>query len=84
MAYVYHAWYALCQGMVNQHVLLTYSALEDYFASILALFFPITSFAGLGAMLIFAHVLSGYISSSAYYLLASHAGDVSAPSSMKQ
>jgi Cu+-exporting ATPase len=42
---------------------LTYGALGGYIASILALFFPITSFAGLGAMLIFAHVLSGFASS---------------------
>ena len=55
--------YALRQGILNQHVLLTYGALGGYIASILALFFPITSFAGLGAMLIFAHVLSGFASS---------------------
>jgi heavy metal translocating P-type ATPase len=58
------SWYALRQGILNQHVLLTYGALGGYVASILALFFPITSFAGLGAMLIFAHVLSGYASST--------------------
>jgi Cu+-exporting ATPase len=58
------SWYALRQGILNQHVLLTYGALGGYVTSILALFFPITSFAGLGAMLIFAHVLSGYASST--------------------
>ncbi len=58
------SWYALRQGILNQHVLLTYGALGGYLASILALFFPITSFAGLGTMLIFAHVLSGFASSS--------------------
>lgn len=58
------SWYALRQGILNQHVLLTYGALGGYVASILALFFPLTSFAGLGAMLIFAHVLSGFASSS--------------------
>lgn len=58
------SWYALRQGILNQHVLLIYGALGGYIASILALFFPITSFAGLGAMLIFAHVLSGFASSS--------------------
>ncbi len=58
------SWYALRQGILNQHVLLTYGALGGYVASILALFFPITSFAGLGAMLIFAHVLSGFASST--------------------
>jgi heavy metal translocating P-type ATPase len=57
------SWYALRQRIVNQHVLLTYGALGGYVASILALFFPMTSFAGLGTMLIFAHVLSGYASS---------------------
>lgn len=58
------SWYAVRQGIVNQHVLLTYGALGGYVSSILALFFPITSFAGLGAMLIFAHVLSGFASST--------------------
>jgi heavy metal translocating P-type ATPase len=58
------SWYALRQSILNQHVLLTYGALGGYVASILALFFPITSFAGLGAMLIFAHVLSGFASST--------------------
>jgi heavy metal translocating P-type ATPase len=58
------SWYALRQGILNQHVLLSYGALGGYVASILALYFPITSFAGLGTMLIFAHVLSGFASST--------------------
>ncbi len=58
------SYYALRQRILNQHVLLIYGAIGGYGASILAFFFPITSFAGLGAMLIFAHVLSGFASST--------------------
>ena len=58
------SYYALRQGILNQHVLLSYGAVGGYVSSILAIFFPITSFAGLGAMLIFAHVLSGFVSSA--------------------
>jgi heavy metal translocating P-type ATPase len=58
------SYFALRQGILNQHVLLTYGALGGYGASLLAFFFPITSFAGLGSMLIFAHVLSGFASST--------------------
>ena len=57
------SFYALRQGILNQHVLLSYGALGGYLASILSLFYPITSFAGLGVMLIFAHVLGGFASS---------------------
>ncbi len=55
--------FAVRRGILNQHVLLSYGALGGYLASILALFYPVTSFAGLGAMLIFAHVLGGFASS---------------------
>jgi heavy metal translocating P-type ATPase len=58
------SYFALRQRILNQHVLLSYGALGGYLASILAFFFPIVSFAGLGAMLIFAHVLSGFASST--------------------
>ncbi len=58
------SYFALRQRILNQHVLLSYGALGGYVASILAFFFPIVSFAGLGAMLIFAHVLSGFASST--------------------
>ncbi|MBI3992721.1 MAG: cation-translocating P-type ATPase, partial [Candidatus Lambdaproteobacteria bacterium] len=57
------SFYALRNRILNQHVLLSYGALGGFAASILALFQPIESFAGLGAMLIFAHVLSGFASS---------------------
>ncbi len=57
------SYFALRQGILNQHVLLSYGALGGYLASILAFFFPIVSFAGLGTMLIFAHILSGFASS---------------------
>ena len=57
------AWFAARQRILNQHVLLSYGALGGFAASILSLFYPLHSFAGLGAMLIFAHVLGGYASS---------------------
>lgn len=55
------AFLAVRRGILNQHVLLVAGALGGWTASILALLIPaVPSFGGLGAMLIFAHVLGGY------------------------
>jgi len=57
------SYYALRNRILNQHVLLSYGALGGFAAGILALFRPVESFAGLGALLVFAHVLGGFASS---------------------
>ncbi|MCZ6473351.1 MAG: heavy metal translocating P-type ATPase [SAR324 cluster bacterium] len=57
------SFFAVKKRILNQHVLLSYGALGGFVAGILALFYPVQSFAGLGAMLIFAHVLGGFVSS---------------------